>query len=412
MQHYDFIILGAGLSGLACARTLQKEGLNAVVFEAGPTVGGRIQSRITAEGFVLDEGFQVLLSSYPELAHFVETSDLKLKMFSSGAFVFTGKNLETFANPLVHPGTLFPTLIKSPLTTKDKFLILKLIVKSQFYNSDAEVLRQTTDTFLKEFGFSREFIEIFWRPFLTGIFLDPTLRVDAGYFLFLINCFCGGKVSLPEKGMNYLPLKIAGKLKAGTLFLNQEVKSWDSKTIHLVSGDIITADTVICAFDPGIKSQDFEEIPYQSVQTFYFTSPLLSQTGWGKWLILIPRQFGFSFDHMTVLSETAPSYGPQGPLLSVSVVGEKKVTQEIISAEVNQIAKKDLELRFLERIEVKKALPALVENSLGYKEQDGVVYCGDRWTSASINGALRSGRLAAEEVLRKNSSVQFREDSL
>lgn len=402
MSHYNSVVIGAGLSGLACAITLQKQGVRVLVVEAGADVGGRVKTRVTSEGFVLDEGFQVLLSSYPELDYFFDVLELDLKKFASGARVFTGEKLELFANPLVHPRTILSSLTQTPPTFRDKLLVLKLVWEAQKFSDDSVRLNQTTQQFLTEYGFSQEFIRLFWQPFLVGIFLDRELKVDAGYFLFLIKCFCGGQVTLPSGGMNRLPLLMSQKLQRGTVRLNQPVKMWSSRHVELVSGEILEADNVICAFDPAPRNDKMEAVSYQSVTTYYFTSPNLSQTGWGSWLVLIPRHLGFSFDHMTILTETAPGYSASTPLLSVSVIGESGASESQIAKEIEQIAKIPLNLRFIEKIEVAKALPVSNPNARGFSDIEGVIYCGDRWTSASINGALRSGRLAAEEVLRRN----------
>ena len=63
MDH-ETIIIGGGLSGLTCARALHAAGRRSVVLEAGDDVGGRVRSD-TVDGFTLDRGFQVLLTSYP-----------------------------------------------------------------------------------------------------------------------------------------------------------------------------------------------------------------------------------------------------------------------------------------------------------------------------------------------------------
>ncbi|MFW5900356.1 MAG: FAD-dependent oxidoreductase, partial [Halodesulfurarchaeum sp.] len=52
-------IVGAGLAGLETARQLAAAGRDVVVFEAAPSVGGRVRTD-TTEGYTIDRGFQVL----------------------------------------------------------------------------------------------------------------------------------------------------------------------------------------------------------------------------------------------------------------------------------------------------------------------------------------------------------------
>ena len=49
------VIVGAGLSGLACARALTARGVEAVVLEADDAVGGRVRTQ-RQDGFLIDRG--------------------------------------------------------------------------------------------------------------------------------------------------------------------------------------------------------------------------------------------------------------------------------------------------------------------------------------------------------------------
>ena len=55
----DVIIVGAGIAGLSCDLTLQKNNLTFTIVESGATAGGRIQTDVK-DGFRLDHGFQVV----------------------------------------------------------------------------------------------------------------------------------------------------------------------------------------------------------------------------------------------------------------------------------------------------------------------------------------------------------------
>jgi protoporphyrinogen oxidase len=55
----DVSIIGAGLAGLCCARTLHQAGIPFIILEASDGVGGRVRTD-RVEGFLLDRGFQVL----------------------------------------------------------------------------------------------------------------------------------------------------------------------------------------------------------------------------------------------------------------------------------------------------------------------------------------------------------------
>ena len=65
MVDADVLIVGGGLAGLCCARRLCGAGVTCRVLEASDAVGGRARTD-RMDGFLLDRGFQVLLTAYPE----------------------------------------------------------------------------------------------------------------------------------------------------------------------------------------------------------------------------------------------------------------------------------------------------------------------------------------------------------
>jgi len=79
-------IVGAGLAGLACARTLAKAGVSTRILEASDGVGGRVRTD-TVEGFRLDRGFQVFFTAYPEARAALDYRGLDLRAFTPGALI-------------------------------------------------------------------------------------------------------------------------------------------------------------------------------------------------------------------------------------------------------------------------------------------------------------------------------------
>lgn len=394
------VILGAGLAGLSCAVHLTKRGKKVLVLEEKNTVGGRVSTHRTDQGFLVDEGFQVLLSSYPELSHVVSIQSLKLKPFHSGALIFDGTKLQLLANPLRHPQDSFKTICNPIANLKDKVLVLKLMLGAQKFREDAPLGDKSTLQFLIDFGFSEKFIEFFWRPFLAGVYLDTNLSLGSSYFQFLVRCFGWGAVSLPSDGMVQLPIQIAAALPQGSLRFNTRAKTWSSNEVVLESGEKIEASQVVCAFDSTPTQNEKNTENFRRVVTHYFTSSELDTLGWDKWLVLVPQKLGLHISHLALLSSVSPKYGSEGkPLLSVSVVQGKNSDLETIKKEVERVAGKSLQLEWVTTTEVHKALPVIRGETKGIEMCGGVYYCGDRWASPSINGALRSGRLAAERIL-------------
>jgi hypothetical protein len=395
MKEKSAVIVGAGLSGLAAAVTLSRAGIRTVLIEANSKVGGRVCTDSHPDGFLLDRGFQVLLSSYPEISCFVDPRRLDLRTFDSGARVFNGTGFDLLANPLVHPSLVFSTL-KSPIVSiKDALLVLKLLAQSSIVKTDADLGGSTTALFLQNFGFSTLFVENFWRPFLQGVFLDPALGNGDQFFKFLIRCFASGRVTIPNSGMQRLPTLMAEELRPGSILFNSKVEEIDRGRVQLASGQSIAADVVIWAASPRHSVTS-----WKCVTTHYFTGSSLAL---GRWLNLVPKSFGLSVDHFCDLGAVSDGYGGGRSLLSVSQVGRGfNGSQSNINAvhhELEHMSRQKLQLHHLKTTVVEEALPKSLGLTEGYIEKDGVFYCGDYCTSPSINGALRSGRLAAAAAL-------------
>src|SRR4029450_641573 len=83
-------VVGAGLAGLRCARRLHDKGVAATVLEAADGVGGRVRTD-RVEDFLLDRGFQALLTAYPEAREALDYRELELHPFYPGAMGRTGR---------------------------------------------------------------------------------------------------------------------------------------------------------------------------------------------------------------------------------------------------------------------------------------------------------------------------------
>ncbi|MFN3613491.1 MAG: NAD(P)-binding protein, partial [Rubrimonas sp.] len=61
-------VIGAGMAGLVCARTLADRGGAVTVFDKGRGIGGRMATRRTAEGWTFDHGAPAVHGVAPDLA--------------------------------------------------------------------------------------------------------------------------------------------------------------------------------------------------------------------------------------------------------------------------------------------------------------------------------------------------------
>ena len=122
------IIVGAGLAGLSCACRLMEANLPFVILEAGRRVGGRIKTD-QVDGFLLDQGFQVLQTAYPEARKYLDYNRLELNPFAPGAIIRTENKFYVIADPRRRPQALWNSATAPIGTMGDRLRIIKLASK-------------------------------------------------------------------------------------------------------------------------------------------------------------------------------------------------------------------------------------------------------------------------------------------
>jgi glycine/D-amino acid oxidase-like deaminating enzyme len=218
------IIIGGGVAGLTAARSLHEAKRPFLLFEAAPAPGGRVATD-AAMGFRIDRGFQVFLSAYPEARRWLDYEQLDLRPYRPGALIRKGGRFSLLSDPLRRPADLFPTLTSPLATLADKIRILRLRRKLQCVPLAAiwEMPERTTLEFLRAEGFSETIIECFFRPFLSGIFLERDLSTSARFFAFVFKMMGEGEVMLPALGINAIPAELARPLPAESLRFGTKV---------------------------------------------------------------------------------------------------------------------------------------------------------------------------------------------
>jgi glycine/D-amino acid oxidase-like deaminating enzyme len=187
------VIVGAGLAGLVCAQDLSRAGVEVTVLEASDRVGGRVRTD-AVDGFLLDRGFQILLTAYPQVRKRLDLEALRLGTFAPGAVVRTTKGLERISDPLRRPGELISTL-RSPVGSfHDKLRAARLVFDVRAHPVRELLRRPDTSTAdrLAAVGFSAGFVAAFWRPLFAGIQLDPDLEVSSRRFEIILRMLAQG----------------------------------------------------------------------------------------------------------------------------------------------------------------------------------------------------------------------------
>ena len=411
------LVVGGGLAGLTCANLLQKEGQDCVVLEASDAVGGRVRTD-AVDGFLLDRGFQIFLTAYPEARELLDYDALDLKSFYPGALVRYKGKFHKLADPWTNPLDGLKTFISPVGKPADKLRIAS--VRQRARNMTLEEIFSQTDmstiSAIESMGFSESMIKGFLKPFFSGIFLENDLKTSRRMFDFVFRMLSLGANSVPSLGMQQIPEQLASKLKEGTVRFQSPVVEVHGKGVKLSGGEDVDGDVVVIATEEPIARRllgDDRECVYHGTISMYFScstppveEPIVVINGEGEGLV----------NNLAVMSNVARTYAPPGKnLVCVSILGRSTRSDE----ELAEIVKKELSGWFgravddwtlIKTYRIEYALPDQSPESKNGTDiacPDNVVLAGDYLTNGSINGAMASGRKAAEKarLLMKEKSL-------
>lgn len=407
MKETDVLIIGAGLAGLSAAIHLQRKKLKVQILEADQRVGGRLKTDLV-EGFRLDRGFQVLLTGYPEAQKILDYDALNLQLFRAGSLVLWEGGKFEIGDPFRNPLSLFSTMLSPSGTLTDKLRILWL--RNMLSKEPIEQLfeRPELPTYqvLPEYGFSPKIINLFFRPFFSGIFLENDLISSRRMFDFVFKMFAEGDTAVPALGMEEIPKQLLTKLEPGTVLLHKKVKSIDSGKVTTEEGEEFTAKAILIATAaPDLASGYLKAktLKKQSVTCVYFQT---HKTPFKKPMVILNAWKDHFVNNLCVMSEVSPYYAPQGKsLISVSFNGLSELSDSDLSAKIrNELSvwfgDDVYAWRMLKKYPIVYALPnqASVVDHISadqIRKQEGIYLAGDYLLNGSIHGALKSGRLAA-----------------
>lgn len=384
-------IIGSGISGLEAARQLSRSGEYSVtVFDETDRLGGRVKTD-REDGFLFDHGFQVFLPAYPSAKQ--AFTQMQLFNFDPGAMIWREKNFYEISDPLRRPLELLSTLFSPIGSFSDKLKILKLKNHcADNWDDTARYSDESTNDFLINFGFSRDMIESFFKPFFSGIFLERNLKTEASYFKFLFNIFSNCYASLPALGIEDLAKNLASQIKADFKF-NHKINSADdlSEYDHIISSD------------PKLVKPDFKindnEIQWRCVTTYYYS---LKRFPFEKPILFLNGEGTGPINHIAPLSLVNPNYSPDDhELISVNVIGNS-VPESEVRDHLKYIFGSQVESwSYLKTYEVKQALPdvSLFDK---FSNDSNHQIIGDFMQSPSLQGALKSGQFAANAIKKLN----------
>lgn len=407
----DVVIVGAGVTGLSCARVLQRHGINFTVLEQSDRVGGRIRTDRVA-GYQLDHGFQVVQTGYPDLARYLDVADLRANPFPAGVAVWYDRKFHVTADPRRHLGSLYSTLFSPIGTLGDRFRMLKLVQTlggepMEKIFTDPE---QGAGDFLGDEGFSEPFIQRFLTPFFAGACLDRSMEGSSRVFKYVTRLFATGDAVLPAGGMSAVPEQLASGLPDGSVQYRRQVAKVESGKVILADGSSMEANDIVVAV-PETVGGDLLNIdaPRQSVgeACVYFSGdwrppfkvPFLVLNGEGRGPI----------NNIAFPSLVAPDYAPPGKTLIAAVVlGEEYLQMEDLEALVREQCGQWFgpavdRWQHLNTYRISHALPdQSPPTGNPYQEPalaaPGVIVCGEYGSLPGLLWALMSGAMAGQRI--------------
>jgi oxygen-dependent protoporphyrinogen oxidase len=196
MINKKITILGAGISGLATAYWLNKEGYDIKILEADKEAGGSMQSS-HEEGFLVDYGPNSGLETTPLIRQIVDEVGLSNEMVYASE---SSNKRYILRNEELHPLPMNPpALIKSKLfSTKGK---LRLCAEP-FIGKSEDGYYQSMSEFVKR-RLGKEFLDYAIDPFVSGVFAgDPNkLSVKSAFpKLYRLEEVYGGLIKGMVKG--------------------------------------------------------------------------------------------------------------------------------------------------------------------------------------------------------------------
>jgi hypothetical protein len=227
------------------------------------------------------------------------------------------------------------------------------------------------------------------RPFLMGVFLTSPAHVNAVNGKEIIRSFISGKPGIPAQGVGALAAALAKRIT--NIELGRNINS-----LNELAGPVIVATDVTTA----AQLLDMTSVPKLAASTTWYHEVPKELTS-SKCLIIDGQKRGPVVNSIAI-SNLAPTYAPAGKALlsstTVDFASESEVRRHLALIWGTQSS----EWSLIAKYEIPKSLPIFAPGAQGVtsaKVATNIYVAGDYRSAPSQNGALLSGRLAAEELL-------------
>jgi squalene-associated FAD-dependent desaturase len=452
------IVIGGGLAGLAAGVALAESGWRVRLFEQRPFLGGRATSYVLPDGEHVDNCQHVTLGCCTNLDDFYRRvgSTNKVKFFDRLLFLDPqGRKGEMEAGILPAPFHMTGSFAKfAPLSLVDKISIgraMLAILRTSGHPAGVDSPEGISMlAWLKQQGQTQRAIDRFWRVVLVSALdeeLDKTdarFGIDVFWKAFLSNSrgyrmgvpvvplaelYDGCRAFIEKKGGEVAfrspirGIKIENNSVVAVSFDNNREESADAYVFavpHDTFAELLPSE--IAQADAAFRNLDkIKDSPITGVH-FWFDREVTNE----PFITLLDTTVQWVFNKTALFGPLATS--TNGDAANSKTSAAKQYLQLVISASYDLLQKPRQEIIDLCLAEVRRALPAAREANLvkatvikeaaaTFSPQPGVdrwrpkhqtsvekLFLAGDWTStgwpATMEGAVRSGYLAAEAVTR------------
>jgi squalene-associated FAD-dependent desaturase len=435
-------IIGGGLAGLAAGCALSDAGFRVVLFERRPYLGGRASSyQHPGTGEIVDNCQHVLLGCCTNLIHLYETTGVAHKI--------RWYDRLTFLEPGGRPSVIGASSLPAPFHTAPSFLkvaCLNLSDKIAIAGAMLALIPRTPEdrgesflAWLRRHRQTQQAIERFWKTVLVSALNEDLERISVSYAAqvfresFLKSAAAGrmGVPSLPLTELysaagNYICSR-GGEVRCRAIV--DSFEPWASQVTLRCATQEQVFDFAICAvpFEGLAKllPATADAQPLRAVVEKFEPSPI---TGIHLWFdrpitdldhaVLLDRTIQWMFHKSRLLaSENETATRNRGSYVEL-VVSSSKSLVEKSRAEIIELALREVREFFPAARDAQLVKSTVIKEVYAtYSPRPGVdeirpgnrsvwprVFLAGDWTAtgwpATMEGAVRSGHLAAQELAR------------
>jgi phytoene dehydrogenase-like protein len=409
-EQSPILVVGAGIAGLAAARTLADAGRSVRVLESGSRVGGRLGGH-SVDGIQCELGFQVSMSNYSALEELVPRRVLPRHAFIAGARVWTGRRHVRIIDPKQSLSAAWQPFRHGIVGLRDLRAANRCRLLARDPGQSAGVFGSANDL-IGRVGFRDAFVQSFLRPFFGGVFLDETLDVPAPRFLATLHRFATGHAELPAGGMQQIAEVMAEPIR-DAIELDVEVERITAdRSLRLRDGRTFRSDRVVVATDferaarlldvsgDKVDAETRSEWSGTTAVHFSATQPVLDEP-----IIALNGSGAGQLNLVCSPTSVAPDYGPTGTHTILASLRPYRgdapaVDIDAVRAEAGVILGVDPSgWTHVTTMAVPRALPTEVGAAWISRLPAGVHLAGDWLGDPSIEAAVRSGVATARDIL-------------